>query len=195
MQPLRMLGVLVLGGLSATLAQAQAPRWEAGVGLGASGPTRNGAEYAVLGVSRRVAGSGALAVTLDAAAMLKVGRGAGVACALVGSLANASCDARELSHVARLGASARYAPWSGLAPYVAAGAGVWASSWEYREQVTGSTATPYGLVLDVGVGMPLPDTDRRTVIEARYGVFRQTDSGFGAPVRGGALRLGVHRRW
>lgn len=194
MKPIVTLALLVLTSTSSTLLRAQAPRWDAGVGLGASGPTRFGAEYAMLAGSHRVAEVGALTLSLDGAAMLKVGRGPQTACASF-VLGNALCDSRELSHVGRVGASARFAPWSGLAPYLVGAVGVWGSTWENGERVSGATATPYGAVFDAGVGIPLPDTNRRTVIEARYGLFRQAEVGFGAPVRGGALRLGVHRRW
>lgn len=195
MKPFVTVALMALTPTFATILPAQAPRWDVGIGLAASGPTRWGAEYATFSGSYRLAEAGALALSLDGAAMLKVGRGPQAACLDGGVLGNALCDTRETSHVGHLGVSARFAPWTGLAPYLVGGLGVWRSTWENGARIPNATATPYGMVFDAGVGVPLPGTNRRTVIEARVGLFRQARVGNAAPVIGEAIRLGIHRRW
>lgn len=182
------------------LSLAQGERFEIGAGYAVSGPARTPADYAVFTGGIRLAQRGPFAALVEAAVMLGGGSGPDVACTVAfasvsGPYTLPSCDGRDLGPVARLGITGRITPWQGLTPYVLASAGVWRSAWTRGYGEGRLTADPYGPLLEAGVGIPLPDTDRRTVVELRYALFGQIQTGGALPARGAGVRVAVQRRW
>lgn len=182
--------------------QAQDGRFELGAGFAVSGPARTYAEYGVFTGAVRILKRGPWTAAVEGAAMLGGGQGPLVSCGgavpatvTTGGGYTFQCDARDLGPVGRLGLMGRFAPWAGTTPYLIAAAGVWGSSWTRGYGEGRLTADPYGPLLEAGIGMPLPDTHRRTVVEARFALFGQGQTGGVTPVRAGSVRLAVHRRW
>ncbi len=202
----RAIGMSVLGlAVAAPSALvAQDSRYEVGAGFGVSGPARAYAEYLVLHGAVRVAQAGPWRAAIEGGAMIGGARD-GVPCIEAITLAgpvtpgvgggNAGSDCRDLGHVGRLGVTGRFAPRAGIMPYVMATAGVWASAWTRGDLAGTSRAQPFGPLLEAGIGVPLPNTDQRTVLELRYGLFGQVETGGFLPARGAGLRLTLNRRW